>query len=157
MRGADLRSATRTRKAEWRGAKRVADVVVVDDDSTLAEAVGDILESEGHTVRLASNGEEALRLLALRLPDLIVLDIDMPVLSGPQMAARCIVEDAGREDIPIVIVSGVANLREVAFVVGTPYALPKPCAVESLIATTRKALMERIAPRPPSASPELRP
>ncbi len=52
----------------------------------------------------------------------------MPVL-GPEMAKRCIVEDAGRERIPIIPAQGAASLRQVAALVGTPYALAKPCAV----------------------------
>jgi DNA-binding NtrC family response regulator len=134
----------------------MSDVVVVDDDSDLAEAVADILASEGHAVRIAPEGQQGLRLLAERLPELIVLDIEMPVLSGPEMAKRCIVEDAGRERIPIILLSGAASLRQVAALVGTPYALAKPCAVDALLEVIRRALTERLAPRPAPAFLEQR-
>jgi CheY-like chemotaxis protein len=134
----------------------MADVMVVDDDGSVAEAVADVLAGDGHEVRIAADGAAALQLLSERLADLIVLDVEMPVLTGPEMAGRCLIEDAGRERIPIVLLSGVKNLREVAALVGTPYALSKPCPVDGLLAMTRKALRERIAPQPPRPSAEQR-
>jgi DNA-binding response OmpR family regulator len=134
----------------------MSDVVVVDDDADLAEAVADILESEGHAVRIARDGEHGLRLLAERLPELIVLDIEMPVLSGPEMAKRLIVEDAGRERIPIILLSGAATLFQIAVLVGTPYALAKPCEVDTLLDVIRHALTERLAPHPAHAFLEQR-
>ena len=129
----------------------MSDVVVVDDDADLAEAVADILELEGHAVRIAPDGRQGLRLLAERLPELIVLDIEMPVLSGPEMAKRCIIEDAGRERIPIILLSGAAALRHIAALVGTPYALAKPCELDSLLGVIRRALTEHLAPHPAPA------
>ena len=134
----------------------MADVVVVDDDSAVAEAIADILASEGHAVRIGHDGEQGLKLLSERLPDLIVLDVEMPVLTGPEMSARAIIHDAGQELIPIVLVSGVANLRQVAALVGTPYALPKPCDLNSLVGMTKKALREHVAPQPSRAIAEFR-
>jgi DNA-binding response OmpR family regulator len=126
----------------------MADVVVVDDDESVAEAVADILVAEGHVVRIAENGERGLKLLADRLPDLIVLDVEMPVLSGPQMAQRLLIEDAGKEHIPVLLLSGVMNLSDVAARVGTPYALPKSCEMRELLDLVDRALRERIAPTP---------
>jgi CheY-like chemotaxis protein len=129
----------------------MADVVVVEDDSAFAEAVADVLASEGHTVRIGQDGEQGLKLLTERLPDLIVLDVEMPVLTGPEMAARALVHDAGQELIPIVLLSGVADLSRVAAVIGTPYVLKKPCDLVALIETTSKALREQVAPQPSAA------
>ena len=126
----------------------MADVLVVDDDESVADAVADIFSLEGHVVRVARNGSEGLRLLSDRLPDLIVLDVEMPVLTGPEMASRLLIEDAGRERIPIVLLSGVADLRQVAAIVGTPYALPKPCPLNALLEQANRALSERKAPSP---------
>jgi CheY-like chemotaxis protein len=128
----------------------MADVLVVDDDKEIADTLADILAGEGHTVRTADDGEDGLRLLAERLPDLILLDVEMPRLDGPQMAHRMLIEDAGRERIPIVLVSGVVNLARISARVGTPYVLAKPCSLTRLIDTVARALTERVSPSPKS-------
>ena len=126
----------------------MAAVLVVDDDQDLADVVGEILRAQGHEVQCAADGAEGLRLVAQKLPDLLVLDVEMPVLSGPDMANRLLIEDMGRENIPIVLLSGVADLSRATAMVGTPYALRKPTTLSSLIAMVRRALVERTAPSP---------
>jgi len=126
----------------------MAQVLVVDDDAMLAETVADILATEGHTVRVGKDGVDGLRLLAERLPDLLVLDLEMPRLSGHEMARRMAIEGEGRERIPIVLLSGVADLDRVGAFVGTPYMLTKPCDLDLLLETTRRALDEKTAPQP---------
>ena len=82
------------------------------------------------------------------MPDLVVLDVEMPVLDGPGMVTRMLVEDAGRERIPVVLVSGVVELSSVAERVGTPYALAKPFDPTALLALASQALRERRPPAP---------
>jgi DNA-binding NtrC family response regulator len=125
----------------------MAQLLIVDDDCDVTETLRMVLEHE-HTIRAAANGEEGMRLLNDRRPDLILLDVEMPVLDGPGMAYRMFIEDAGRERIPIVLVSGVADLEGVAERVGTPYFLLKPVDVEPLLALVRRALVEQTPPRP---------
>ncbi len=126
----------------------MADILIVDDDESIAESVADILSIEGHVFRIGNNGAEGLKHLSARLPDLIVLDVEMPVLTGPEMAARLLIEDAGRERIPIVLLSGAANLGRISAMVGTPYYLAKPCAVDMFLEFVARALREKIAPSP---------
>jgi FixJ family two-component response regulator len=83
----------------------------------------------------------------MRYPDLIFLDIEMPGLTGPEMAYRLLIEDAGRENIPIIILSGVADLEEVVAEVGTPYFIAKPYRLDDLEAVLGRALKERQPPR----------
>jgi CheY-like chemotaxis protein len=87
----------------------MAEVLVVDDDDDVALLIEAFLEREGHRVRHASNGEQGLALLREALPDLLVMDIEMPILDGPGMAARMLVENAGKERVPILIVSGAIS------------------------------------------------
>lgn len=126
----------------------MADLLLVEDDDDVAGLVEIFLAREGHRVRRACNGERALALLDERLPDLVVLDVEMPVLDGPSMVTRMLVEDAGRERIPVLLVSGVVDLPRVAQRVGTPYALAKPFAPTALLALASKALHERRPPTP---------
>ena len=84
--------------------------------------------AEGHNVRRAQDGEDGLRALTQRLPDLVLMDVDMPVLDGPGMAYRaCLVEDCGRETIPVLLPSSPATPTCPASPAawGTPYALAK--------------------------------
>src|SRR5262249_3295299 len=91
----------------WR---KVADLLIVDDDSDLGDLLGEAVVDEGHQVRIARNGREGLRLVAERSPDLVLLDVEMPVLDGPDMAYQLFLRNCGAEKIPIVLVSGNVDL-----------------------------------------------
>jgi DNA-binding NtrC family response regulator len=126
----------------------MADLLLVDDDSDLTELLAALLEGAGHTVRVARDGEEGLSLISARYPDLVLLDVEMPRLTGPQMSYRMFVHDVGQEKIPIVLLSGVANLQKVARLVGTPYFLAKPYAIEAVLKVVARANVERLPPAP---------
>jgi DNA-binding NtrC family response regulator len=126
----------------------MANLLVVDDDLDMAECCADVLRAEGHGVRIACHGAEGLAMVAAEHPDLILLDVEMPVLNGPDMAYGMFLHDVGQEQIPIVLTSGVLDLRTVADQVGTPYFLGKPFSVEQLLTVVARALVEQTAPRP---------
>ncbi|NVB77855.1 MAG: response regulator [Kofleriaceae bacterium] len=126
----------------------MAEVLIVDDDLDIADVTAEVLALDGHVVRVARNGEEGLAEVTKRFPDLIVLDVEMPVLTGPEMATRMLVIDCGREKIPIVLSSGVRELPGVANKVGTPYFIAKPFNVSSLRTLVTRAANERTPPRP---------
>jgi len=127
----------------------MADLLVVEDNPDLAESLLAVLVDLGHQVDAACDGEEGLRRLASRkLPDLVLLDVEMPVLSGPGMAYRMLVEDAGKDRIPVILLSGVMDLPKVAAKVGTPYFLAKPYTIDALLKLLDRALVERRAPHP---------
>jgi CheY-like chemotaxis protein len=127
-----------------------ADLLVVDDDPDIAELLADQLESEGHVVRVAHDGREGFRLITERPPDLVLLDVEMPFVTGPQMSQQMLLHDLGLEEIPIVLMSGVVGLTKVAECVGTPYFLAKPFGAEALSQLVAWALAER---RPPAPAP----
>ena len=60
-------------------------ILVVDDDPLLRGAIAMILEDEGYTVELASDGIKALEAIAANKPDMILLDVMMPNMSGTQV------------------------------------------------------------------------
>lgn len=127
----------------------MAHLLVVDDDPDSGGSLGEVLTMDGHDVRMAYNGEEGIRRLHERCPDLILLDVEMPVMNGPDMALRVFIGDSGLEKVPIILVSGVADLLSVAREVGTPYFLSKPYRLESLVDMIERALAERTPPNPP--------
>ena len=126
----------------------MAHLLVVDDDVDVCWMLQELLEREGHVVRVANDGEAGLRLLDESRPDAIVLDVEMPRLDGPTMAYRMFVHNAGLENIPIVLLSGVHDLHATAQRVGTPYYLGKPFDFEALMSIVGRAVVERGLARP---------
>ncbi len=120
----------------------------------MAAALLELFQVLGHAVRYAEDGLSALAAVRQRMPDVICLDVDMPKMTGPEVSYRLIVEDAGKEEIPIVLISGVADLVQVARRVGTPYHVGKPFVLDTLLRTVERALTERCAPHPAAAAPE---
>jgi DNA-binding NtrC family response regulator len=131
----------------------MASIVVVDDERDLAESVEMLLAGEGHAVRVALDGREGLALVCESIPDLVVLDVEMPRLGGPAMALEMLIRDCGLELVPIVLVSGMPNLEAIAARVGTPYVLAKPFDVDRFLALVARALAERCEPRPDRTAP----
>jgi CheY-like chemotaxis protein len=127
----------------------MANVLIVDDDLDTVDLSRDILESAGHRIRTGHTGEEGLKSLdSAPLPDCVVLDVDMPVLSGPGMAHEMLLHDAGEEKIPILLVSGRRDLAEIAARMGTPYFLTKASSHygKDLLEILARALRERQGP-----------
>ncbi len=81
-------------------------ILVVDDDKAICEMVGAVLFASGYDVEFALDGEEALEKVAEVRPDLILMDIFMPLLSGRDVADR-IRENAGTKRVPILAMSGM--------------------------------------------------
>jgi len=127
----------------------MANVLIVDDDLDIADVSRELLESVGHRVRIAHNGEEGLAsLAAAELPDCVLLDVEMPGLSGPGMAHQMLLHDAGEDRVPILLVSGRNDLPVVAAVMGTPYFLQKASTGygEALLKILARAVSEKRAP-----------
>jgi len=135
----------------------MADLLIVDDDLDGAQALAELLELEGHQVRVGYNGEEGFWLAQQHTPEVAILDVEMPILDGPGMAYRLFVHDMGLEDVPIILLSGIPRLAEVASMVGTPYFHGKPYSYEEIVALLGRALSERTRPAPqPAADPDAR-
>jgi DNA-binding response OmpR family regulator len=78
----------------------MARVLIVDDDLRLREQLYDALSGKGHAVATAGTGEQALEMLKAQRPDLVLLDVSLPKLSGPQTAHRIRAFDTA---VPIVL------------------------------------------------------
>jgi DNA-binding NtrC family response regulator len=126
----------------------MADLLVIDDDIDSADVLSQIMEMEGHEVRVGYNGEDGVRLAKQRAPELVLLDIEMPLLDGPGMANEMIVHNMGLERVPVVLLSGSPHLVAIAARVGTPYFLAKPYGYDAVVALVERALVERVAPTP---------
>ena len=100
-----------------------ASILVVDDEPAVRELIEAVLEDDGHDVRGAGDGLEALAEVARNPPDLIVCDLLMPRLDGRSLVAR--LREAG-SGVPVVIVSAVPGRAAglaVSGVVAKPFDL----------------------------------
>jgi two-component system alkaline phosphatase synthesis response regulator PhoP len=83
-------------------------ILLVDDDPDFVEAVKVIVESGGYQVRVAYDGQEGLEAVAEEKPDLIVLDVMMPVMNGHAACAK-LKGDPATASIPIILLTAVAE------------------------------------------------
>jgi CheY-like chemotaxis protein len=114
----------------WASSRRV---LIVDDNGDAAESLALVLEAEGHEVRTAANGEQALRIAAGWLPHLALLDIGLPGMDGYEVARRLRSMD-GFHDCRIVAVTGYGQPsdRHLAEAAGFDEHLVKPAPMEAI-------------------------
>jgi CheY-like chemotaxis protein len=106
-------------------------VLIVDDDRAIREALAELLEDEGYTVRLAANGREGLEFCAsLPLPDLILLDLSMPVMDGFEFAQRK-QNDPTLAAIPVCVMTAAAPSSPTP--TGISALLRKPLDLDDLL------------------------
>lgn len=122
---------------------KMASVLIVDDDGDIASLLQALLDSRGHHTTVAHDGRQALEQMARQLPDLVISDAEMPVLDARGMAYRMVYEDCGRELIPIVLISGSPEIKQIAGRIGTSYLLAKPFSIDALVAMVDRALEEK--------------
>ena len=82
-------------------------VLVVDDSTDLAEAVGLLLTAKGYSVRTATDGAAALALIAEAAPHCVILDVRMPNMDGHEFARH--LRAQYRDDIVLIAISGHAS------------------------------------------------
>ncbi len=87
----------------------MAKILVVDDDPDFVEFARIVLESGGHTIVSAGGGGEALDMIAMDTPDLIVLDVMMDSILDGLSVARELGERSDYRDVPIIMVTSIAN------------------------------------------------
>jgi two-component system cell cycle response regulator len=118
-------------------------ILVGEDDADQAAAVIAILVDEGFDTEHAANGAEVLRLARRRQPDLILLDVNMPVLNGFDALGE-LVKDVSTRDVPILIVSGAADLlpRVRSLNLDTIDFLRKPFSLIELLARVDRSLSQ---------------
>lgn len=69
----------------------MARILLVDDEPAIQRAVAPLLRSRGYDVEVAGTGADALRLVAARAPDLIVLDLGLPDIEGTEVDRKSVV------------------------------------------------------------------
>jgi DNA-binding NarL/FixJ family response regulator len=122
------------------------DVLVVDDEPVLLGLVAGALAAAGHRVRTAADGHEALVAIGVARPDVLVLDVVMPVLDGWGVL-EALAEDPSTVELPVVMMTALAREEDVirAHLTGAVEYLTKPFEIATLVTTVAHAAA------PPSA------
>ena len=123
-------------------------VLVAEDNEATAELTKTMLELFGYRVSVAKNGFEAVAKAIAELPDLIVMDIHMPVMSGLQAAAE-IRKDSTTKSIPILAATAKAmpGDEERCLASGCSSYISKPYTHTQLGAAVKKLLSKPLAER----------
>src|SRR4051812_44832486 len=104
-------------------------ILIVEDDSAVADAMRMLLEEAGYVVRVAPDGEAALAECERSAPAVIVLDYNVPVMSGGALVEELRWRPR-LSSVPIVMTSAMRGLDEVARRLRINYVLPKPFDIE---------------------------
>ena len=113
-------------------------ILVVDDDPDLTDLVRELLRGDGHSISVAPTGERAELIARARVPDLIVLDVDLPGMKGPEVCRRL------REfsTAPILFLTAASSEADqiVGFTAGADDYVTKPFGPQVLLARVRMLL-----------------
>ncbi len=122
----------------------MAYILVVDDDDIIAEHAAKILMNAGHACGWVSDAESAMELLENRLPDLILLDQNMPGENGTALLRR-LRTSPRLFDIPVIMLTGVQGVREeqIAYYSGAQDYIRKPFGDNMLVFRVKQALRAR--------------
>jgi two-component system, OmpR family, response regulator VicR len=113
-------------------------ILIVEDEQSIATLLCDALEDEGYTVLIARNGQDALDLLSVTRPALVLTDVMMPILDGLALC-RAIQADPTYQAIPVIVMSAIAGAldsqgcRAIGF-------LKKPFDLQHVVDTVTNAI-----------------
>jgi len=117
-------------------------ILVVDDDETVRLMLKEVLEAAGYRVSLAEEGQSALSSAWADRPDLIITDIDMPVIDGRHTMAM-FERDESISSVPVIVVSGTVGLGDVPDLLETTHArafFAKPVDQDELLSKIEEIL-----------------
>jgi len=116
-------------------------VLVVDDDRDIRDALAQILVEEGFEVAEAANGAQALDAIGRKVPDLVLLDLMMPVMNGWEVL-QTLRQSSELAALPVVVLSAIEAQGCVDYI-------QKPVSLDRLL-TLLDMIRTRISERPPS-------
>ncbi len=117
-------------------------ILVADDEQQLALALKIRLQSKGFQVVTASDGRQALELIAQEKPDLVILDVVMPVMDG-YFCLREINQRFGRTKIPVIILTARDRMKELFDLEGVEDYVIKPFDHDDLLIRIDRVLKRR--------------
>jgi CheY-like chemotaxis protein len=125
----------------------MARILIVDDDLGIRALLAEILGTEGYEILQAANGAQAVELARAEQPDLILMDLMMPVLDGAE-AMAILKRDPRTRDIRIIAMSAGRNLHHQVDDLLADSFLAKPFELDTLLADVALHLRAVIDPEP---------
>ncbi len=121
--------------------ERPLHVLIAEDTPASAKLLAAVLAKRGHAVEVAKNGEEAVRMVDSGSFDLVLMDIQMPIMDGLQATAVIRhMQETAKSHLPIVAVTAFAlqGQRELCLAAGMNDFVTKPVDIRSLMTTVEK-------------------
>jgi two-component system phosphate regulon response regulator PhoB len=119
-------------------------ILIVEDDRSLAEVLEYNLRQDGYETLVANNGQDGLRQAKLRSPDLVVLDLMLPLVDGLEICRRLRADPVTRNILVLMLTAKTEETDEVVgFSVGTDDYVAKPFSVKVLLERIRALLRRR--------------
>ena len=117
----------------------MADILLAEDEADIRLGLVATLESEGHSVRAAADGGEAMRMFSAKRPELVILDVMMPVKSGWDVCAEIRRRD---ESVPVIMLTAKSAEADkvIGLGLGADDYMTKPFGVRELLARVSAAL-----------------
>ena len=120
-------------------------ILIVDDEEGFRDGMADLLDMEGYAVAVVGDAIEAVRMVPEFRPEVILLDLRMPLLDGEGFLRGMSGVPATRK-VPVVLISAREDLRAVAERTGAAGFLQKPFEAPQLLALLEKVLPEKKQP-----------
>jgi DNA-binding response OmpR family regulator len=112
-------------------------ILVVDDEAIIRDTLGELLEIDGYVVETAHDGLDALQHVRKRRPDVLVLDLMLPVLDGWDVLRSCRA-DPMLSDLPVIVMSARPDVSQSVAGLGVRACLTKPFDFDELLDALRQ-------------------
>jgi len=123
------------------------DILLVDDEQDFLDPISFWLQAKGYSVRVAINGQEAIKCIEQKIPNIVLLDINMPVLNGIE-TLKHIRENYG--DLPVIMITAEIERLPVLQEMGISGFFPKEGTLEQLEQLLEPVIRIHAKMRPPS-------
>lgn len=117
-------------------------ILIIEDESSLQKTMGDVLSQEGYEVHSALDGEAGVRLAKEKMPDLVLLDLVLPKMTGFEVLEE-LRADKETKGIPVIVLTNLENLKDIQRVTdlgATTYLVKSNYALEEVVEKVKAAL-----------------
>jgi DNA-binding response OmpR family regulator len=129
-----------------------AEILVVDDHREITDMLAEALCDEGYTVRVANDGFTALQSIQRHTPDLLIVDVAMPMMRGDQLVRQ--LRSNGANDLPIILMTADRTPEHYAGL-GVNELVRKPFDIGSLLCSVALYVRQSVAVGVPRLRPRL--
>lgn len=126
-------------RARDRNSRQRRSILVVDDEQGIVDVLVAVLGDAGHRALGAAHGKDALQKLEVSLPELVLLDLEMPVMDGAQ-TLQALRGDARYTTLPVIVMSGIPESMVKRRCRGFDAVLRKPFALDELLGTIERIM-----------------